>query len=266
MSKLKSSDAACSREPDPPQLLVSVSSVAEARLAMELKVGWIDLKDPASGALGAPNAEVVGEVGDCLSNWPQRSVALGELKDWPRRNFLSKPALDTHMRFIDAIRGFQVAKFGLAGLKGTNRLSDSLAEASDAIGPSVSLVPVIYGDHETCDAPAPDLVLNAALEYGARFILIDTFEKTGKSLFDYVPPQKLADFVQSADALKIQVVLAGSLQSQHLPALWEMGAAAIGIRGAVTGGGRTETICKDKLAEWVNLFADYHSRYQARAV
>lgn len=254
---LRSESASVSPQiPAKPQLLVSVSSVAEARLAMQLQVGWIDLKDPAAGALGAPSTKVARDVASCLSAWPQKSIALGELRDWPRRNTLTKSQIVDQVGFIDAVSGFQVAKFGLAGMKHTPQLAAALLEAAELIGPSVSLVPVIYGDHETCNAPPPDLVVEAAVECGARYILVDTFEKTGKSLLDYLPRQEIDNLVASAHSCEIQVVLAGSLKSQHLPCLWEIGADAIGIRGAVTTGTRTESICKDKLAEWVAMFTD----------
>lgn len=230
----------------PPRLLVSVRDAAEARLAMRCGVDWIDLKNPSAGALGAPEPATAQEVAKTIRSWPRRSVALGELANW------NDCKGDSLAPVIKA--GFPVAKFGLAGMAGHRGLDMALLAARDALGPSVELVPVIYGDHQQCNAPAPDEVLAAAVSIDASYLLLDTFHKQGKSLLDFVPLDEVKHLVAIAKEQGIRTVLAGSIRREHLASLLGIGAFAIGVRGAVCSSDRASKICPQLLAEWVELF------------
>ncbi len=234
------------RESHQTALLVSVRDALEARVAMQCGVDWIDLKNPAAGALGAPELETLRTVGAVLHSWPRRSVALGELIDWKNYKHSLAEAVTS--------AGFPVAKCGLAGMASHLRLDHALQEASADLGPTVGLVPVIYGDYSKCDAPSPAAVVRAAIAIKARYLLIDTFEKRGASLLDCLDVSEVQKIVHSAAEAGIRTVLAGSIRLKHLSVLRGIGASAIGIRGAVCSGDRAGAMCDKKLSRWVEQF------------
>ncbi|GAB5405404.1 MAG: (5-formylfuran-3-yl)methyl phosphate synthase [Aureliella sp.] len=229
-----------------PALLVSVRDAREAKLALASGVDWIDLKNPAAGALGAPSVENLRDVGNVLRNHPYRSVALGELADWSNAKQTLAPSV------MNA--GFPVAKFGLAGMASRGQLRGALVAASEDLGPTVDLVPVIYGDYAQCDAPAPDAVLDSALAIDSSYVLIDTHEKNGKSLLDWMTVSDVERIVHRASKAGVKTVVAGSIRLEHLSDLIHAGAFAIGIRGAVCSGDRADGMCSEKLAEWTQRF------------
>src|SRR5262245_46480914 len=71
-------------EPRPPAatgLLVSVRSVAEARIALEAGVDLLDVKEPNRGPLGRADWQVIADVARCMAGRVPMSAALGELRD-----------------------------------------------------------------------------------------------------------------------------------------------------------------------------------------
>ncbi len=225
------------------QLLVSVRNADEARLAKRLGVEWIDLKSPAVGPLGAPDLTTALEVGDVLSDFEQRSVALGELREC------------TQDQVTKLTKGFPVAKVGLSGLAKQPGWQTDFRHLAANLHPSTRLIPVLYADASLCAAPSVDSLLDLVRDISSPFLLIDTFTKDGRSLLDFLSPQELQQIVERAAEASCRTVLAGSLRRNDLDALFRVDAFAIAIRGAVCTGQRTDAICQQLLQEWVNLFA-----------
>lgn len=242
----------CIPQTSSPQLLVSVKSVAEARLAQTAGVDWIDLKDPDAGPLGRPDTSTLTSTLGELSGCPKLSVALGELSELES----SMPPRSE----LDLVRRFPVAKLALAGTWNSPADKDLVSRCQRIFPHSARwLVPVAYGDYQLCAAPPLRAVLEIARELDSQYLLVDTCTKDGRSLLDFVEHSELAGLIASARELGIDVVLAGSLRMREIDDLWNAGAAAFGIRGAVCKGTRRDDVSLGKLREWTKWFQDRRS-------
>lgn len=228
------------------ELLVSVRNAVEAELVLEHGVGWIDLKDPSQGALGAAAPQTAIEVAETLRSHPRKSAALGELIYMNYEQAAVLAAL------------FPILKLGLSNIQGNsqheNTWQDGLHRVNDLLAAARSrLVPVIYADWQHCRAISPEAVIRCAIELQAPYVLIDTYFKTGRSLLDHLTAEQLLAWSETLQKHTCQLVLAGSLRLEHVPLLWDLPAAAIGVRGAVCDAGRDADINPKKLAEWISL-------------
>ena len=236
------------------QLLVSVKNCDEAQLAREMGVAWIDLKNPQAGSLGAPSLTMARQVANYLAEFPNRSVALGEL-------------VDLDWLLARQLAGlFPIAKVGLSRLLPTpaetvavNAFANPswtqrFVELARQLAPT-QLVPVLYADHSQCAAPGPAEILGMARRISAPFVLIDTFIKDGRTLSSWLSTRQLADLVEAAESSGIGVVMAGSLSKADLPDLLPLCPRAIAVRGAVCDSHRTGRLDRSRLQAWVQLLS-----------
>lgn len=227
-------------KPAGPQLLVSVRDAAEAALAVSAGVDWIDLKNPDAGSLGPATLEVARGVSRELGNFPNRSAAIGELREIP------DAAASQLARF------FPILKVGLSGLASYPAWQGLLQELSQGLSTNnTHLVPVVYADYAICDAPNPGEVLEMARQLACSYLLVDTYTKDGRRLLDWLSVSELECFSQAAQGAGIEVVVAGSLALNDLPKLLSLPIAAIAVRGAVCTGDRRSGLCRTKLQQWV---------------
>ncbi len=237
-----------------PQLLVSVQSVAEAKIARELSVGWIDLKNPSGGSLGAPTLSISTAVGVALRGIVQKSVALGELSEASGFDDL-RPIVAT----ADFDNAYPIAKVGLAHLESMPNWQAKFAELAQLIWPT-KLIPVLYADRARCGAPSFATVLQVAVHTAAPYILVDTFFKDGQRLLDYLKLEQIAEMIHQAGQHRVGVVLAGSLHIDDVPLLIALQPTALAVRGAVCNGARTSTICREKVSQWMHVMESSLSR------
>jgi hypothetical protein len=80
---------------------------------------------------------------------------------------------------------------------------------------------------------------------GADVAMVDTGVKDGKSTFDFMNEESLAEFTSLNHERGLQTALAGSISFDHLPALRRINPDIIGVRGMVCGGNRNATIQED---------------------
>ncbi len=233
------------------RLLVSVQDPAEAKLARELSVGWIDLKQPAAGSLGAPSLAVARSVGEVLRDVQQKSIALGELVDLHVTADAVEPRQLVGWGLAEV---YPVAKIGLAHTASRANWESEFSALAQALLPT-KLVPVLYADGERCGAPAAAAVLELARCTTAPFILVDTYVKDGRRLLDWLTLEQLGDFIQRAEQTGARVVLAGSLCATDVPSLVALRPAALAVRGAVCNGERTASLCAERIKAWVQLMA-----------
>lgn len=208
------------------RMLASVASLAEARLVAELGVDFVDLKQPAAGALGAlPIDEVVGIVAALAGQRPI-SATVGDLPMVPAVVAEAVQAMaGTGVDYVKV--GFFPGGDWLGVIEGLRPLSQA----------GTRLVAVLFGDS------APELRWVAALA-GAGFAgaMLDTADKSRGSLRAVCEPKFLRDFVAETRGHGLLCGLAGSLRAGDIPSLLALQPDYLGFRGALCGGNRTGAI------------------------
>jgi hypothetical protein len=211
-----------------PQLLVSVRNGAEAQAALEGGCDILDVKEPANGSLGMADSVSIREVVDTASRAagkPQVSAACGEVREWLAG--LESPVLPA---------GLEFTKLGCAGLAGTadwravwRQVRRRIRQTS--LG-SPGWIAVAYADWRAAEAPAPDAMIEAAVEEGCRGVLFDTFLKDGRGLLDWISAAELERWAEQIHGHGLMLALAGSLGREDLPALSGIPAEIVAIRTA----------------------------------
>jgi uncharacterized protein (UPF0264 family) len=212
------------------RLLVSVREVEEALAAAEAGADFIDLKEPADGALGALAPAQIGRIVAVLrARHPalRISATVGDLEARQQREIL---------RRVERVAacGVDYVKVGLwpATPAAGRALVDALAASPAAV------VPVLVADGGIDAA----LVAHALGRGAFPALMVDTADKGRGSLLQRLPLAALAAFVETVRAGGAMVGLAGSLRAEDAPALRALAPDFAGFRGAVTRGARTAAL------------------------
>ena len=213
-------------------LLVSVRDADEAEIAVEAGADWIDVKEPDRGALGRADAATIERVIARVAGRRPVSAAVGELDD-----------LSPHIvGQISKITGLRLVKIGLSDVVGTpdwmSRWRRAIAQFQDT---DVSVAAVAYADWEVAGAPPPYELLAQALGH-CRALLVDTFDKRGRSTLELFMPEVLANLVGTARRLGMLTVVAGRLSDNLLHQAALAKPDFVGVRGAVCRGERTAAV------------------------
>jgi hypothetical protein len=232
------------------RLLVSVRSADEAAVALEAGADLIDVKEPARGPMGAADAQVIVDVVRRVAGRAPVSAALGDVGDPPTR----REAIEGRR---DAIAGLALAKLGLAGAADVydwpSRWGRHVARLPTLTAP----VAVAYADWTQARAVHPYAVLSGGAALGCAAVLVDTFDKSSGSLVERWTLDQLAQFVISARALGLVVVLAGSLSLETLSDVLRLEPDYVAVRGAACRDGRGGTIDADRVRRLSDLCRDY---------
>jgi (5-formylfuran-3-yl)methyl phosphate synthase len=198
------------------KMLASVTSVAEAKLALELGADIIDLKNPAAGALGALPEATIREIVRFVDARRPTSATIGDLP--PRREHLCEAVRATANCGVDFVKvGFFTPGEQVAYVRAlANETTDT------------QLVAVLFADLK------PDLtVLDALAAVGFRGAMLDTASKESGALRDCLDDALLAQFVRRARTLGLFAGLAGSLTLDDIEPLLALDADYLGFRGAL---------------------------------
>lgn len=203
------------------KLLVSVRSVAEARIAAAGGADYIDCKEPGAGALGALPLDTIRAI---VGTLPRHlvSATVGDFAPDAVAPVLERVA-------ATAACGVDLVKVGLA--PGASALLEALAACDAAI------VPVFIAD---AGLDWGLLARACALPFAA--VMLDTQDKASGSLFDVASEPALRRFVAEARAARKPCGLAGALRLAHLPRLRELAPDFAGFRSAVCAGARTAAL------------------------
>ncbi|MGH8750355.1 MAG: (5-formylfuran-3-yl)methyl phosphate synthase [Burkholderiales bacterium] len=212
------------------QLLVSVKSLEEARLALGAGADILDLKDPAQGALGALPHVLVAEIVTWVNHRKPVSATLGDLP--------MDPELLTQAVRPMAATGVDYVKVGFF------EACRDCATALGAMSGDARLVAVLFADRE------PDFDLLPVLaRAGFAGVMLDTADKQGGGLRTRLGLAALHEFVTRARKLRLLTGLAGSLALEDISELLQLEPDYLGFRGAVCKKtGRNGDIDKIKLA------------------
>ena len=75
--------------------------------------------------------------------------------------------------------------------------------------------------------------LSHLIEAGADIVMLDTYVKDEKNLFDFLNVSQLSLFIEKANHYNLKTALAGNLRKENIEKLQIISPDIIGIRGAV---------------------------------
>jgi len=208
---------------------------------------WLDLKEPSSGSLGRPAAEIIRDFLSLTHLNPTRiSIAGGELNEWTD---------DLSASMASILPAHCCLKFGLSHCSGD--WIKRLAGIRSNLVRREQLILVHYADSATAKCPDWTQLVHAAERLDGRYVLVDTFDKTCGGLLDHYTHEQLVGMIQFANSKNLEVALAGSLQVEQLRSLMQVGASWLGFRGAVCETEqRTSRLCNSKLQALQREFAN----------
>ena len=232
------------------KVLISPISAAEAKIAWECGTDIIDIKNINEGSLGASFPWIIKEV---IESIPDKNVIFSAtLGDLP-----FKPGTASLAALGAVTCGVKYVKAGLHGVKTLDeglQLMRAVVRTCKDYDRSVAVVTAGYGDYRRWGGLEPLTLVEIAAESGSDLVMLDTFIKDGKTLFDNMTEEELALFVERAHASGLAVALAGSVRAEHLEPLARMGNDIVGVRGAVCGSyDRATSIDPHKAREFVRV-------------
>ena len=243
-----------------PELLVSVKSVEEFWILTAIDdIDIIDLKDPGRGALAPTSAELWNQVADLSNQVPLGSAEVGRCQSLSA----ALGEFDQADRCVEQLPPeFQFAKMGPSGCRATDLLRQRWQSISERLPKSTELVAVAYADFASANSPAPLDVLHCAMDRGMNRILIDTFNKDGRTSIDHLGFDALQEFAKVSRGSNVWWSLAGSIDLRHIDQLLSIGVHphCIGVRGAVCEGDREQSLSEDKCRQFCQTVANWESR------
>jgi uncharacterized protein (UPF0264 family) len=236
------------------QLLVSVRSADEVPAALAGGADIIDAKEPSQGSLGAVEGKTLEQILERSPVSRPLSVALGDVTDPAEAERLISD-LNFPLRLAPTY-----LKLGFAGLTDTGLLEEILCAAVEAgrkhrSGPRI--IAVAYGDAAAARSFAYGKARAVALRSGCAGILIDTYTKTGHTLFHWLAPAELARWIRSLRADGLLAALAGGLGPEQAAEIANLDPDVLGVRGSVSDGGRQGTLRSSKVAELRSALARF---------
>lgn len=204
------------------QLLISVTSVQEAQMALAHQVDIIDLKDPATGALGALPFEVIKEVVQYVQKQtqyvkPSISATIGDTPMLPE--MLVEKVERLHTTGVDYIK---------IGFFATDDYQPCLNALQPIIQAGAKVIAVLFAEN----AYPPALIEDIKLA-GFVGVMLDTGNKNGQTLFNYYSTLALKKFAEKVMKNDMMLGFAGSLKAQDVVKLELHHPTYLGFRGGV---------------------------------
>lgn len=199
------------------QLLISVTSIAEAEMALANGADIIDLKDPSQGALGALPLTTIAAVMTFVNAQKLVSATIGDLPMQPAVIFNGVAALIALK--VDFIK---------IGFFETDNYQPCLAALHNLTQVGAKLIAVLFAEHRY----SPELIA-AIKATGFIGVMLDTANKNGLTLMDHYSTARQLSFSQQVLAHGLSLGLAGSLQLKHVAAAKKINPTYIGFRGGV---------------------------------
>lgn len=214
------------------RFLASVTSAAEAHLAVASGADIIDCKDPAAGALGALAQARVADIRRAVPRAIPVSATIGDLVPEPEALVAAAAAMAG--TGVDTVKiGFFPGGDPRSSIRALGRLQ----------GCRDRLVGLLLADLE------PDLsLIDDMADAGFVGVMLDTADKASGTLPDVFAPRALAAFIERVQAHGLLAGLAGSLRLADVPALLGLRPDILGFRGALCAGGRTGSLDKRAVA------------------
>jgi uncharacterized protein (UPF0264 family) len=226
------------------RLLVSVRSVREALSAAQAGAHFIDLKEPASGALGALPTRRIARIVAALRALHPGAPISATIGDVP---------VESHgeiLRRVAAVAacGVDYVKVGIAA---GGRADAGMALLERLAGCGTAIVPVLIADDGIDDR----LVVAALRARVFPALMLDTVDKRGGSLLQRLPRDALATFVEQVRSSGCLAGLAGALRTVDVAALVALAPDFTGFRSAVCAGDRAGDLDAELVRDLVRRLA-----------
>jgi hypothetical protein len=222
------------------KLLVSVRGPDEVEAALAGGAALLDVKEPSRGSLGRADDPTLEAVVRAVAGRRPVSAARGELGE-------AGPPLPVTIAY---------AKWGLFGWGGCPSWREELPRAAERLPATTRPVAVAYADWPRADAPRPAEVCAFAAEARWGALLIDTWDKDGTTLLDWLTPEELAGLRDDCARAGLPLALAGSLGPSEIEKLLFLHPDWFAVRGAACAGGqRTGRIDAEAVRRLVTLVA-----------
>lgn len=235
------------------KLLVSPKNLEEAKVVVKHEeVDYIDCKNPSEGSLGANFPWIIKQMKNLIqfSGSQLLSATIGDFPNLPGSASLA--ALGA------AVAGADIIKIGLKGPTTENEsiyLMEKVVKAVKEYNRDIKVVVAGYADRIRMESSPDFLSLPViASKSGADIVMLDTYIKDGKGLFDFLNIDQLKLFKDKAKELKLEVALAGNLRKESLPKIREIWPDIIGVRSLVCEGyDRNNGMIKGHLIEELKI-------------
>ena len=204
------------------QLLISVTTIEEAQIALENGADIIDLKEPSLGALGALPIETIQAIVAYVKSTKNADTKLtsATIGDLPMQPEL----LLAHVNKL-ATTGVDIIKIGFFQADDYQPCLDALKPVMQA---GIRLIAVFFAE-----TTYPEGLIAAIKNAGFIGVMLDTAKKNGLTLLDYYSQEQRIAFAKSVFKNNLQLGLAGSLKLQHVALIKEINPSYIGFRGGV---------------------------------
>lgn len=198
--------------------LASVQSKQEAVALLPCLPDILDMKQPATGALGALPVEQVAEIVEFVNGRCLTSATVGDL---PMQADIIGPALEAMNQ-----SGVDYLKIGLFADDSVQGCLHQLQPYLTAINTPV--IAVLFADQQL-NLSLVDLIK----QVGFAGVMVDTAEKNGRSLRDHWSESRLEEFVTQARSQDLLCGLAGALRIEDIASLKPLSADYLGFRSAL---------------------------------
>jgi uncharacterized protein (UPF0264 family) len=204
------------------QLLISVTSIEEAQIALENGADIIDLKEPSAGALGALPIERIQAIVAYVKSIKEAgarltSATIGDLPMQP--NLL----IAQITKLIET--GVDIIKIGFFQTDDYQPCLDALRPLAET---GTRFIAVLFAE-----TTYPKALIAAIKNAGFIGVMLDTANKNGLTLLDYYSAENRREFANYVFKLDMQLGLAGSLKLQHIDLIKDINPSYIGFRGGV---------------------------------
>jgi uncharacterized protein (UPF0264 family) len=231
------------------KLLISPKNLEEAKVVVKHSdVDYIDCKNPSEGSLGANFPWIIKSMKSLipLNSTQLLSATIGDFPNLPGSACLA--ALGA------AVAGADIIKVGLKGPTTEEEgifLMDKVVKTVKDHNQNIKIVAAGYADRIRMETSPEFLLLpTIAAKSGADIVMLDTYVKDGKGLFDFLEVDQLKLFKDKAKELGLDVALAGNLRKDSLPKIREIKPDIIGVRSMVCEGfDRNNGMIKGSLIE-----------------
>ncbi len=212
-------------------LLVSVRSADEVPAALAGGADLIDVKDPTKGPLAPAEAEVVAAVIEAVGGQVPVSAALGEWS--PNAITEAHWHLELKLNYV---------KWGLAGYTARPGWGEDLLDTRRELPVGMEMVAVAYADWERAKSVSPVELARFAKRFRFKAFLLDTWNKDGKTLLDYLKADEIAEIVEGLQRVSIIVAVGGSLRPEQLKQLKGVKPDFYAVRTSVCAAGKRDGV------------------------